>query len=266
MIDFVLETGEVEINHNWEFVLFNKTYVNPVVVAKPISLKGGHPAVIRINNVTLSGFEIRIQEWDYLDGNHARETVSYMVMESGRYVLPNGINVEAGTFESNRKKKIVNFNGAFNQIPVVVSGVTTENQPNAVTGRLSNISLNAFDIVLQEQEADKRGHYTDETISFIAWEPSSGTVNGVDYIVDSTFNEVTHELYHIPFYPAFLNTPVFVADMQTKNRGETANIRWENKNADGIEVLIHEEQSRDTEVRHASEVIGFMAFGATSWN
>ena len=260
--EFVLEIGEVEINHNWEFVAFTKTYVHPVVVARTASLNGGDPGVVRVKNVSPNGFEVRFQEWDYRDGWHLYETVGYMVMEAGHHVLPNGIHVEAGTFESSRTKKTVSFEGEFNQIPVVISGVITENELDAVTGRLSNISLNAFDIVLQEQEANKYGHYTVEKVSYIAWEPSSGEVDGMNYIVDSTFDEVTHAFYYIPFYPLFENAPVFVADMQTTDGGNSCNVRWQNKDGEGIEVQIDEDQSGDSEVSHTTEVVGFMAFGS----
>ena len=200
------------------------------------------------------------QEWEYLDGWHAYETVGYMVMEAGHHVLNTGIHVEAGTFESNSTRKTANFEAAFNQIPVLVSGVITENELDAVTGRLSNITLNGFDVMLQEQESSKSGHYADETVSYIAWEPSSGEVNGMNYIVDSTFNEVTHKFTTINFYPVFDSAPIFVADMQTTNGGDTANVRWQNKTGEGVEVQIDEEQSQNPEVNHITEVVGYMVF------
>ena len=52
--------------------------------------------------MTSTGFEVKIQEWDYQDGLHDFETVNYMVIEEGEHVLPKGINVETGTFEETR--------------------------------------------------------------------------------------------------------------------------------------------------------------------
>ncbi len=258
-LDIAMEIGEVDVNNEWFYVTFNGTYTDPVVVAKSASLDDDDPAVVRVKNVTSTGFEVRIQEWDYLDGLHDFETVSYMVMEKGTHELPNGIQVAAGFFEAKRWKRVT-FNQLFNQIPIVVSGVTTENEVDAVTGRVFRISPEGFVFFLQEQESTMKEHFVNETISYIAWEPSSGTVNGMDYIVDSTFNEVTHNLYSIPFYPSFTSAPVFMADMQTKDGGDTADVRWQNKNSDGIEVQIDEEQSKNTEVNHTTEVVGYMAF------
>lgn len=41
-----MEFGDVQVNHNWTRVNFNKPFVNPMVVAGPISLNGGAPVVI----------------------------------------------------------------------------------------------------------------------------------------------------------------------------------------------------------------------------
>ncbi len=256
-LDF--EIGETRINHEWKQVSFKKTYENPVVVAKPISLNGGQPCTVRIKNVTSDGFELRIHEWEYLDDWHVFEEASYMVMEAGRHELSTGINVEAGTFETNETAS-VSFETSFSRLPVVISGVTSENDLYAVTGRLYNISKDGFDFSLQEQEKHKNSHKCIETISYIAWEPSAGIVNGRSYVVDSTFNEVTDELFEIQFYPEFSNPPVFLADMQTMEADDTANLRWRDKSGTSIKVQIDEEESRDRDLKHTSEAVGYMVF------
>jgi hypothetical protein len=59
-------------------------FIDPVVVANPLSHSDTAPAVVRIRPVD-TGFELRIQEWDYLDGTHASEIVNYIVMERGHH-------------------------------------------------------------------------------------------------------------------------------------------------------------------------------------
>lgn len=257
--DFVLEIGEVELNHEWQFVPLDKVFENPVVVAKPLSLNGGQPAVIRINDVTPKGFNIRIQEWEYLDGSHVMEKAGYIVMEAGSHEMAGGIHVEAGTFETSGTQT-ASFDHSFSQVPVVVSSVATINDIYAATGRLYDISIDGFRYALQEQETRQYDHNRIESISYIAWEPSAGTIDGMEYIIDSTFDDVTHALYPISFHPSFTCAPVFVADMQTRNGGDPANVRWQNKTADKVEVQIDEEQSMDTEVDHIPEEVGYMAF------
>ena len=47
--------------------------------------------------------------------------------------------------------------------------------------------------------------------------------------------------------------------MQTTDGGNTANLRWQNKDFSGVDVRIAEEQSEDGETRHAAEVVGYIA-------
>jgi hypothetical protein len=53
---------------------------------------------------------------------------------------------------------------------------------------------------------------------------------------------------------------MFIADMQTGNGMDTANVRWQNKDAYAVEVQIDEEQSKNKEINHKTEVVGYMVF------
>ena len=75
------ETGKLTVNNNWVTINLTNTYVNPIVVANNLSQNETDPAIIQVNNVTSNSFDIRLKEWDYLDGNHAAEAVSFMVVE-----------------------------------------------------------------------------------------------------------------------------------------------------------------------------------------
>jgi len=256
-----VEIGEVSVNHNWKRVAFNDTFIDPVVVANPLSCNENEPAVVRIGNVDATGFEIRVQEWDYLDGVHTTENVSYIVMERGSYILEDGTKVEAGKFDTDATGSFgwVDFSQTFNQVPVVTSTVSSFNEEDAVCSRLKNINTTGFDFCMQEQELNSRIH-TIETISYIAWEPSSGTVGNLKFEVDKTDNVITHNLQTIVYNEPLIDPPVFLADMQTTYGWDTANLRWQNKDLYGIDIKITEEQSRDSEIYHTTEVVGYMVF------
>ena len=262
---FCMEIGEVSLDHNWKRVEFNDNdpFIDPVVVAKPLSHNEGDPAVLRIRNVDSTGFDIRIQEWDYLDGWHTTETVSYIVMERGSYTLEDGTKIEAARFDTNKTGRFgrrVTFSQAFNQVPVVVSAVSSFNEVDAVCCRLRNIDTTGFDFCMQEQELNSKSHAT-ETISYIAWEPSSGMLNDdLVFEVNRTQDAIKHNFKTISFNEVFMEIPVFIADMQTADGMDTANLRWRNKDIYGVEVQIDEERSRDRETSHTTEVVGYMVF------
>ena len=254
-----IEFGDLQINHKWTRVNFTETFVDPVVVAGPATLNGGQPCIVRIRNVDTTGFDIRLQEWDYLDGSHLVETVSYMAMEAGSYVLSDGTRVEAANV-SNAKVwfKNVPFKTTFNVVPVVMTSITSFNDETPVTGRVKEIAIDGFNYRIQEQEANANQH-GDETFSYIAWEPMAGTVANATLIVAKSGNAVTHRSYTVNYESDFEAAPVFLADAQTTNGSNTANIRCKNRTATSVEVLIDEEQSKDSEVNHIKEEVGYFA-------
>ena len=255
------EVGEVKVNHSWTQVRFDKAYADPAVVVKSIGDTHADPAVIRVRNLDGYGFELRIQEWDYLGGWHKDEPVSYMVMESGSYELEDGTKVEAGRFDTGAVSNFsrINFARSFKVTPVVFASTNTFNESDAVTCRLRKVSTSKFEIKMQEQEANAKAHAV-ETISYIAWEPSSGEIDGMRFEVKRTGNSVTHKDYHIGFGPDYDAEPVFLSDMQTTDGGDTANMRCKNKTASGVDVWVDEEGSKDSETKHTSEVVGYMTF------
>ncbi|MDY6837583.1 MAG: pre-peptidase C-terminal domain-containing protein [Thermodesulfobacteriota bacterium] len=255
------EIGDVHLPRDWERIPFGKAFSHPVVVAKSLSSRDEDVGMVRIRNVDDTGFEIRVQEWDYQDGVHSPETTGYIVMEQGAHTLPDGTRVEAGRFDTNRTSSFerVFFSQDFEVPPVVITAVCSDNEADAVTTRMRNISTTGFEVRMQEQQLNQREH-AHETISYIAWEPSSGTIDGVAFEVNRTANKVRHNWHTIALGETYGKVPVFVADMQTTNGGDPANVRWNNKDAYGVDVKITEEQSKDSETFHCREVVGYMAF------
>ena len=75
------ETGRVKTTDEWLTVTLDNIYNNPVVIANSLSLDDFDPATVRVRNVTENSFEVRVEEWSYLDGIHQTETIGYLVIE-----------------------------------------------------------------------------------------------------------------------------------------------------------------------------------------
>jgi uncharacterized repeat protein (TIGR01451 family) len=75
------ETGSLSVTQATQTITLAHTYHNPVVVFGGISLNETDPATIRVKNVGPSSFEVEIEEWEYLDGIHAAENLTYIVVE-----------------------------------------------------------------------------------------------------------------------------------------------------------------------------------------
>ncbi len=257
----VFETGRVTADHGWQHVTFVKIYSDPVVVAGPVSYNGTDPSTVRLRDVTPQGCDIRVQEWDYLDEVHAQETIGYLVMEKGKYILDDGTRICAQTFTStgNSEARSVVFSQVFTELPVVVAAVNTENDTAAVTGRIHDLDLYGFDYTLQEEEASDQEH-AEEQISCIAWEPSAGEEGGITFEVARTEAVVDEMFYSQTFAEQFGDVPVLLGDMQGMEGTDPAQLRLDNTTSKGFEVRVDEEASMDSEIVHVSEIAGYMAF------
>jgi|GEM_PF-5567783 len=250
------ETGRVEVDDNWTRVYLNNTYSNPVVVAKPASYNDSQPTTVRLDYTSSSSFRIRLQEWDYLDGNHNFETVSYLVVESGHHALDGGFEIDAGQIKVSGAYSFYNvdFNSSFPSTPVVFSSVATFNGGDTVATRNKSISKSGFKVRMQEQEAKSPSHVT-EIINYIALEQGSGTLDGASFEAGTTGNNVNnswqqislsfggsttvqvdeetsddkethHETENVGYFALNTYPLIFLGDMQTADGEDTANLRF----------------------------------------
>jgi hypothetical protein len=256
-----VESGDVIVDHTWQRVTFQRPFVDPIVVAASLSRNGSNPAVVRLQNVDPTGFDIRVQEWDYLDGTHTSETAGYIVLERGSYILPDGTRIEAEDFMTIQTDdfRSVDFVQPFRSVPVVLTAITSMHGADTVTGRVRYVGRHSFEFQMQEQEGNAASHGA-EIITYIAWEPSAGTLKGRTYEVAMLPERLTHLWESLEFTSFFTTPPVFLAATQTVRGGNTAAIRWRNKDAVGVEIKVQEERSQDWELRHSPEVIGYIAF------
>lgn len=80
----------------------------------------------------------------------------------------------------------------------------------------------------------------------------------MDFQVGNTANIVTDKFYSLAYPKATAALPMLLADMQTTNGGDTANLRWQNKTLSRVEVKVAEEQSKGSETTHGKEVVGYI--------
>ncbi|MFK7931992.1 MAG: hypothetical protein AB8G22_00700, partial [Saprospiraceae bacterium] len=75
------EVGRAQTTNSWLSISYTQTYNNPIVIVGGITYNGAHPSVLEVRNVGNTNFEVRVSEWNYLDGNHTTENFSYLVIE-----------------------------------------------------------------------------------------------------------------------------------------------------------------------------------------
>ena len=278
----------------WVDVSFLNTYATPpVVVAKPLTFNGGDPSIIRLRNITSTGFQIRIQEWDYLDVKHTTEQLFYIVANPGAYKIAlaggTALTIEAGKITglsticgtSSPANTVHQALAPFLSTPLVFSAVSTFNEADGVATRHENVATNGFDICLQEEESKTvvNDTHAAEDVHYVAIAPNSATAtlpfsdvtdaNAQIEIGDSGGINVTDSWKVINFATSFGEPPTVIMDIQTFQGYNTASLRvadkkWSNTQ---IDVKIEEEKSDDTETTHVAEKVAYIAVsGASTYN
>ncbi len=186
--EIVGEAGSVDATHVWTTVVLSKPYANPVVLAQASTLNGAAPSHVRIRNVGPQSFQVKIEEWMYLDQKHPLEAVGYIVLEQGSHELlkpdpawlagkapsfPKLLKsrIDVSTVQVKHQWKAVNYPvDAETGLPIqgtVLTQCQTTNgsQPVVTRQRPSKKSLSKFDIRLQEEEA--QGSHNLETVAVV---------------------------------------------------------------------------------------------------
>ena len=96
----------------------------------------------------------------------------------------------------------------FTTVPIIIATVVTQNEARRWRCRYKDITTTSFQIRLREQEANSQAH-TAEIVHYLAWEPGSGTVNGLAFQVGS--RTADHNFATVTFSPPFATIPAFVA-------------------------------------------------------
>ncbi len=221
-----LEAGTIHVGSEWTTVTLSKSFEQPVVIVSPVSGNDSDPCTVRVADVTDNSFSVRVQEWEYLDGTHDTEILSYIVVEAGSHEMPDGTLWQAGIYELSGIREFVHvdFPSMFHTLPVVFQTVQTENEADAVAIREKDISMHGFSSAMDEQESLRDGH-AEETVGYLAVEKS---VEGSSCVIG--VSNATHEIMVPP-------------------------------GTNGLYLQLQEEQSKDEEMRHIREKIGYMQIG-----
>jgi hypothetical protein len=106
---------------------------------------GAQPAHMRLRNVTSTGAQFQIEEWDYLDGAHLTETIGYVVVEQGVHHLPDNKSIQAGVIAANHGWVDVSYDDMGGS-PVVFSQSQTDRGGQAVITRQREVLSNGFQL------------------------------------------------------------------------------------------------------------------------
>ena len=255
------QVGTVSVEQSsstqWHSVSFDQPIGDAVVVMNAMTQNDSDPFTIRVRNVTDNGFEFQIDEWDYLDGQHGMETLSWMAVETGVHTLENGQTLYAGTETVDSKSAKFDLPDELTN-PVVLAQVQSVNEASAVTVRTDIQNNGQVQLYLQEEERLRNGGHDDETVGVIAIDNGGAAADGM--IVGTTGDRVRHTNTNESYGDDFAGAEhALFTNMQSDDGRDTAEARVTASNDTGFSVHIDEEQSRNAETNHITEDVGFAA-------
>ncbi|RMG99682.1 MAG: hypothetical protein D6706_05180, partial [Chloroflexi bacterium] len=256
------------LTHTPKTIMLAQNYNNPVVFAQPLSRDGGDTAVVRITDVRSDRFTLYIQEAPNKDGGHTTEAVSYLVLEAGNWLLPDGTQLEVGRQTTaatvgpgiNNQWLSVNFTSNFKTTPVVISQVQTNNDPYWVKTRQQNSSVSGVQIAM-EQDSGRSNVHGAEIIGWLAIEPGTGNWAGHLFEAGNTADVVTHNWHQLNFSQNFAAKPRVAAAIATYDGGDPAHLRYDqaSHSPEGVRLYIEEDTVTDSEINHTTEVVSYLA-------
>ncbi len=267
----------------WHTVDFPETYINPIVFMGPPSYNDSNPTTIRVKDIESNGFKFQMEEWDYLDGAHGEETISFLAMEEGVYKIDGKI-WEAGwiccpTYEEwvTVNFRSPDFKGSNETI--VLTQPVTDSLDFPIVTRVKDVTSSGFKLMIQNEENNEdlhgSSHDKPEIVNYLALETGIGKINNYEKfaVAKTTPGQtpaVSHEWSTVEF-PAIDSAyaSIFIADIQTfqfdtkkypyKTESDPASLRYKDLINTKVTVKVEEEQSADLEVTHPPEDIGYLA-------
>ncbi len=248
----------------WTRVQFGTELDDAVVVLGPPTANGSQPTGVRVRNVDATGFEMQIDEWDYLDGRHLSERVGWMAIERGPHRLSDGRMIEAGTSADGGGWSEVDLDDGLGGAGGGLAVFTTVASPDgfgALAPRLRDVGADSFEFRLDVQEASRGAAWAPgAAIDWIAIQ--TGASDGADGIAVGDVGLIDHNGARMAYDNGYDGDPVLLAAMQTTNGRDTAGLRADLWNEDGVRLRVEEETSRDPEVRHIPESVAFLTVDA----
>ncbi len=273
----VLETVVVEdVSAAWTPVTFSATFTSPIIVCSAFQLTADVPKVVRLNNVTAAGFDIRLQNPN--DEALQPERVYCLVAEEGAWTLPNGLAFEAFTHTSTTTGGSMQWAAeeiAYAQAytnPMVFGQVMSYNDPQWSVfysrGTFQGDSPSPDHIRVGKHVGQDEKVRADETLGYMVFEAGSGLLLGNEFRIGVSadavigFNNNPHQHRYaepLGFAPAF--TLVTQMGMDGGD-GSWASVFRDEPGRETLTLSVDEDQVVDPERGHTSESIAFLVFHA----
>ena len=239
----------------WQEFETGHHFRHPVVVAPSMQARGWHQSHPRVDDYTNTSYRARVEEWEYLDGEHVEERAGVVVTETGHHTTDDGSPFEADRVWVDHDWEWIEFAEPFDDKPAVFAHPMTAEGSASVVARVRTVTTEGFELRLQEEEASDDEH-TEEYVGWFALEPGRGQIDGRAYEAGYRIDDLDHHWLDVSFDGSY-DDPVFVADVMSMVGPDPAAVRYEDLSSDGVRVFLEEEASANDELTHTDEDLAY---------
>ena len=278
--DLVRTTINNVTNSGWTVVNLGKTYTSPVIIATPIYTSSTQPpAVTRIQNVTASSFELKL---DRADGSLAAITmdVAVVAVNEGVYTMAEqGVKMEAVKFNSTLTASGIGLWNAEAQTykntytkPVVVGQVMSYNDSSWSAfwsrGAKSTDPISATHLnVGKHVGLDPNKIRGNETIGYIVIETGTGMVDGVRYqaasgkdVVRGFGDSATPYPYPLTGFSSVSTAAISQSGMDGKEGSWAVLFGDPALSTSALKLYVAEDAFNNSLSKHTTEQVAFIVF------
>ncbi len=290
-----LEVGTVSnVDENFQTVSFQNQFETTPVVFFLLGDENSSPSLIRIKNVSLTGFDIAQLESRndasgvpaaHNDGLVTPATISYFAIEEGIHTI-GGLTFEAGSINTTTNQHgsgvsgatgydNVPFSAGFGSAPNVVSAVQTMNNAGIVTLstaiQTGQVNASGFNVALERAESSEGGNINiAEKIGYLAVQEGTGSFvadggtpidfqsiispDNIDGWTDGGPNNTNFA------NGLFSSPPLVVGSFYRRDGGDGGWLRHRALSNTTIDLVTDEDQDNDSERGHTTEDAGILAF------
>ncbi|QNI94086.1 putative cadherin domain-containing protein [Synechococcus sp. A15-127] len=268
-----IEYGTIsDLLHDWKTITLSSSFVDPVVIAGDMSLRGGDEAVTRVRahpddaGKITNRFQIKLVESSDHDGPHTTEIISYLVVESGSWELEDGTKFSAGKTPLSAYESFVSVpipDGQ--QSPTVLTQLQTNANEQYLLTRTDLITGSSFSVMMEAEEGGMSSTPASELVGWLAIESgtsSFGESNKLDANISSS--NVSSTGTDIAYSSNFSTPNALFAKIATHNDPDTGAARIVSQSDTGFRVLVDEEQAGDSETTHGNENVAYIVIDESS--
>ncbi|MDK3073565.1 calcium-binding protein [Sedimentitalea sp. JM2-8] len=268
-VQVIGEYGGVSVSDEPVTVSLGRSYVDPVVILSPPGWAGEDLGVARITEVTSDSFTVYIQEAAYDDGAHRFEDLDYIVVERGAWELGDGTILAAGEVATNQVAwddfSTIVYSTLFDEAPAVVSQLQSEVDSSTMAATRQRALTNGdFDVGIQMTQINKERDSA-ESVGYLAVEQGVGTTDGIGFEAFVTGEDYASNWKTLDFEGDYSDLGAaaarFFGTVSTREGADPVFLRRDNATSDGIDVLLQEDTSQDSETSHGTEALSYISLG-----